>query len=57
MAGRPGPIRSKWLRPVDLERAARLAGIGVAKVRRDTAVLSLELRDRVKGPPSQAGDH
>ena len=36
-------------RPVDLERAGRLAGIGVAQVRVDAAVLSLELLDRVKG--------
>ena len=35
-------------RPVDLERAGGLAGIGVAQVRRDAAILSLELRDRVK---------
>src|SRR2546422_10825334 len=42
-------------RPVELERAGRLAGIGVAQVRRDAAVLSLELLDRVKGVV-QAGD-
>jgi len=38
-------------RPVDLERAGRLATVGVAQVRRDTAVLVLELRDRSKGAP------
>src|SRR6059036_1921596 len=44
-------------RPVDLERAGGLAAIGVAQVRRDAAVLSLELLDRVKGPAAgQAGD-
>ena len=36
-------------RPVDLERAGGLAAIGVAQVRRDAAVLSLELLDRVEG--------
>ena len=35
-------------RPVDLERAGGLAAIGVAQVRRDAAVLSLELLDRVE---------
>ena len=36
-------------RPVDLERAGGLAAVGVAQVRRDAAVLSLELLDRVEG--------
>ena len=36
-------------RPVDLERAGGLAAIGVAQVRRDAAVLALELLDRVEG--------
>jgi len=36
-------------RPVDFERAGRLAGIGVAQVRVDAAVLALELLDRVEG--------
>src|SRR6266704_2466304 len=44
-------------RPVDLERAGGLAAIGVAQVREDAAVLSLELLDRIKGPATeQAGD-
>src|SRR5690242_15669321 len=44
-------------RPVDLERAGGLAAIGVAQVRRDAAVLSLELLDGVKGTPAaQPGD-
>src|SRR3984893_15024313 len=44
-------------RPVDLERAGGLAVGGVAQVRRDAAVLSLELLDRVKGTAAgQAGD-
>src|SRR5271155_1273264 len=44
-------------RPVDLKRAGGLAGIGVAQVRRNAAVLSLELLDRVKGTAAgQAGD-
>src|SRR5712664_1323417 len=34
---------------VELERAGGLAGMGVAQVRRDAAVLCLELLDRVKG--------
>jgi len=38
-------------RPFDLERAGGLAAVGVAQVRRDAAVLSLELLDRVKGIP------
>src|SRR5260370_17410719 len=42
-------------RPVDLGRTGRLAGIGVAQVRCDAAVLSLELADRVEGV-LQAGD-
>ena len=36
-------------RPIDLDRAGGLAGGGVAQVRRDAAILSLELLDRVKG--------
>ena len=36
-------------RPVDLERAGGLAAVGVAQVRRDAAVLALELLDRVEG--------
>ena len=35
--------------PVDLERAGGLAAVGVAQVCRDTAVLVLELLDRVDG--------
>ena len=35
-------------RPVDLERAGGLAAVGVAQVRRDAAVLALELLDRVE---------
>ena len=35
-------------RPVDLERTGGLAAIGVAQVRRDAAVLPLELLDRVE---------
>src|SRR5262245_60534783 len=42
-------------RPVDLERAARLAVDGVAQIRRDAAVLSLELRDGVEGRADEAG--
>jgi hypothetical protein len=38
-------------RPVDLERARGVAAIGVAQVRRDEALRSLELLDRVKGLP------
>ena len=34
--------------PVDLERAGGLAAVGVAQVRRDAAVLALELLDRVE---------
>ena len=34
--------------PVDLERAGGLAAVGVAQVRRDAAVLVLELLDRVE---------
>src|SRR5262245_30268254 len=42
---------------VDLERAGGLTAIGVAQVREDTAVLSLELPYRVKGLAAfQAGD-
>src|ERR1700686_3085955 len=41
-------------RPVDLERAGGLAAIGVAQVREDAAVLSLELLDRVKRPGAAA---
>ena len=37
--------------PVDLERAGGLAAVGIAQVRRDAAVLSLELLDRVEGTP------
>jgi hypothetical protein len=36
-------------RPVDLERAGGLATVGVAQVRRDAAVLSLELPIASKG--------
>src|SRR5215831_18017466 len=43
-------------RPVDLERAGGLAVIGIAQVRRDAAVLSLELLDRVKGAACQGGN-
>src|SRR5215510_12217256 len=42
---------------VDLERAGGLTAIGVAQIREDTAVLSLEFPYRVKGPAAvQAGD-
>jgi hypothetical protein len=34
-------------RPIDLERAGGFAAIGVAQVREDAAVLSLELLDRI----------
>src|SRR2546422_7358842 len=44
-------------RPIDLERAGGLAAIGVAHIREDAAVLSLELLDRIKWPAAfQAGD-
>src|SRR3989442_10875608 len=44
-------------RPLALERAGGLAAVGVARVRRDAAVLSLELLDRVKRTAAgQAGD-
>src|SRR5437870_12863566 len=46
-------VRVPW--PVDLERAGRLAGIRIAQVRRDAAILALELSDRVKRV-RQAGD-
>ena len=36
-------------RPLDLERAGGLAAVGVAQVRRDAAILALELLDRVEG--------
>src|SRR6266581_2017662 len=36
-------------RPVDLDRAGGLSAGGVAQIRRDAAILSLELFDRVKG--------
>jgi len=36
-------------RPVDLERARGLAGVGVPEVGRDAAILSLELLDRIEG--------
>ena len=43
--------------PIDLERAGGLAAIGVAHVREDAAVFSLELLDRIKRPAAfQAGD-
>jgi hypothetical protein len=35
--------------PIDFDRAGRLAGDGVAQVRRDAAILPLELLDRVEG--------
>src|SRR5215467_1046250 len=35
-------------RPIDLERARRLPATGVAHVRKDAAVFSLELFDRIK---------
>src|SRR5215510_11660086 len=44
-------------RPIDLERAGGLTTIGVAHVREDAAVFSLELFDRIKRPAAfQAGD-
>src|SRR5258708_36871636 len=44
-------------RPIDLERAGRLPAIGVAHVREDAAVFSLELFDRIKRSAAhQAGD-
>src|SRR5262249_59551020 len=42
--------------PVDLERPGGLAPNRVAQVRRDAAVLSLELLDRVEGRAGQGGD-
>jgi len=36
-------------RPVDLEGAGGLAGMGIAQIGEDTAVLPLELLDRIKG--------
>src|SRR5215468_5129074 len=47
-------VRIPW--PVDLERTGGLATVGVAQVRRDAAVLSLELLDRIKGPACQGGN-
>src|SRR5437870_12211689 len=44
-------------RPIDLERAGRLTAIGVAQVREDAAVFSLELFDRIKRSAAfQEGD-
>ena len=44
-------------RPIDLERAGGLTAIGVAHVREDAAVFSLELFDRIKRSAAfQAGD-
>src|SRR5678815_3749067 len=44
-------------RPVDLERAGGLAAIGIAHVRENAAVFSLELLDRIERPAAfQAGD-
>src|SRR6478736_4471615 len=44
-------------RPVDLERAGGVAATGVAQVRRDAAVLPLELLDRIKRRTAgEAGD-
>src|SRR5438105_10067800 len=44
-------------RPVDLERAGGLTAIGVAHVREDAAVFSLELFDRIKRSAAlQEGD-
>src|SRR5215467_1382524 len=42
-------------RTVGLDRAGGFAAIGVAQVRKDAAVLSLELLDRVEGAGGQAG--
>ena len=42
--------------PINLDRAGGLASGCVAQVRRDAAVLSLELLNWVKGPAAQAGD-
>src|SRR5258708_24988835 len=42
-------VRVRIPRPVHLERPGRLAFNGVAQVRRDTAVLSLELLDGIEG--------
>src|SRR5580765_6353492 len=44
-------------RPVDLERAGGVAATSVAQVRRDAAVLPIELLDRVKRRTAgEAGD-
>src|SRR5262245_49308804 len=44
-------------RPIDLERAGGLTAVGVAHVREDAAVFSLELFDRIKRSAAfQAGD-
>jgi len=43
-------------RPVDLERAAGFAAIGVAQIHRDNAVLALELVHRVEGVVREARD-
>src|SRR5215471_4019698 len=44
-------------RPIDLERAGGLAAIGVAQVREDAAIFSLELFDRIKRSAAfQEGD-
>ena len=42
--------------PVDLERAGGLAAVGVAQIRRDHAVLALELLHRVEGVVREARD-
>src|SRR6516225_6435610 len=42
-------------RPVDLERAGGLATIGIAQVREDATVLSLELLDGIERAGDQAG--
>src|SRR5437763_11041280 len=44
-------------RSIDLERAGRLPAIGVAHIREDAAIFSLELFDRIKRSAAhQAGD-
>jgi len=43
-------------RPVDFERPHRLAAIGVAQIRRNNAVLALELLQRVEGVIGEARD-
>src|SRR6266446_6154375 len=50
------PKRSMSPRAVDCEWAGGLAAIGVAQIRRDNAVLALELLHRVEGVVREARD-